>query len=69
LPTGKPGNTAVFAFKREPADLRLASLRTRAKELERTHKIEFLQFVEKLAEHNPSSSNRLFMSNAAATSA
>jgi spermidine synthase len=43
-------------------------LRNRAKELERTHKIEFLQFVEKLAEHNPSSSNRLFMSNAAATS-
>ncbi len=68
LPTGKPGNTAVFAFKREPADLRLASLRNHAKELERTHKIEFLQFVEKLAEHNPSSSNRLFMSNAAATS-
>lgn len=63
LPTGKPGNIAVFAFKREPADLRLASLRLRAKELEHGHKIEFLQFVEKLAEHNPSSSNRLFMSN------
>ena len=61
LPTGKPGNIAVFGFKREPADLRLTSLRDRAKVLEQTHKIEFLQFIEKLAEHNPSSSNRLFM--------
>jgi len=48
LPTGKPGNIAVFGFKREPADLRLTSLRERAKALEKTHKIEFLQFVEKL---------------------
>jgi spermidine synthase len=61
LPTGKPGNIAVFGFKREPADLRLASLRERAKKLEQTHKIEFLQFVEKFAEHNSSSNNRLFM--------
>lgn len=61
LPTGRPGNIAVFGFKREPADLRLSSLRTRAKALEKTHKIEFLQFVEKLAEHNDSSSNRIFM--------
>jgi spermidine synthase len=61
LPTGKPGNIAVFGFKREPADLRLNSLRDRAKLLEKTHKIEFLQFVEKLKEHNSSSSNRLFL--------
>lgn len=61
LPTGKPGNIAVFGFKREPADLRLSSLRERARTLEKTHKIEFLQFIDKLAEHNPSSSNRLFM--------
>lgn len=61
LPTGRPGNIAVFGFKREPADLRLASLRSRARVLEKTHKIEFLQFVEKLAEHNDSSSNRIFM--------
>ena len=61
LPTGKPGNIAVFGFKREPMDLRIANLRERAKTLEKTHKIEFLQFVEKLAEHNASSNNRLFM--------
>ena len=61
LPTGRPGNVAVFGFKREPGDLRISSLRARAKELEKTHKIEFLQFVEKLAEHNESTSNRIFM--------
>ncbi len=61
LPTGKPGNIAVFGFKQAPADLRMASLRERAKYLEQSHKIEFLQFVEKLAEHNSSSNNRLFM--------
>ncbi|HSI43536.1 MAG TPA: polyamine aminopropyltransferase [Methylotenera sp.] len=63
LPTGKPGNIAVFGFNREPADLRIASLRERAKMLEKSHKIEFLQFVEKLAEHNQSSNNRIFMSS------
>lgn len=63
LPTGKPGNIAVFGFNRMPADLRIASLRERAKMLEKTHKIEFLQFVEKLAEHNQSSNNRIFMSS------
>lgn len=61
LPTGKPGNIAVFGFKREPADLRISHLRERAKTLEKTHSIEFLQFIEKLVEHNHSSSNRLFM--------
>lgn len=61
LPTGRPGNVAVFGFRREPADLRIASLRARAKALEKTHKIEFLQFVERLAAHNNSTANRIFM--------
>lgn len=62
LPTGKPGNIVVFGFNREPADLRIATLRERAKMLEKDHQIEFLQFVEKLAEHNQSSNNRIFLS-------
>lgn len=61
LPTGKPGNIAVFGFKREPADLRISSLRAKAKILEKIHKIEFVQFVEKLAQHNQSTANRIFM--------
>lgn len=61
LPTGKPGNIAVFGFKRTPQDLRIATLRERAKALQQTHKIEFLDFVDALAEHNPSSQHRIFM--------
>lgn len=61
LPTGKPGNIVVFGFKRMPNDLRIASLRSRAKELEAAHKIEFVQFVEKLKEHNASTNNRLML--------
>ena len=61
LPTGKPGNIVVFGFKRLPNDLRIASLRSRAKELEAQHKIEYLTFEEKLKEHNASTSNRLML--------
>ena len=61
LSTGKPGNIVVFGFKRLPSDLRIASLRTLAKELEAAHKIEFVQFVEKLKENNASTSNRLML--------
>lgn len=59
LPTGRPGNIVVFGFRRLPPDLRWTALRERAKILEQQHKIEFLQFVEKLRDHNPSSANRL----------
>lgn len=61
LPTGRPGNIVVFGFRRAPADLRWATLRERAKALESHHKIEFLQFVEKLRDHNPNTSNRLLL--------
>lgn len=63
LPTGGPGNVAVFGFKREPADLRISTLRMRAKALEKTHRVEFIQFVEKLAQHNSSTANRIFMNS------
>ena len=61
LPTGRPGNIVVFGFKRAPSDLRWATLRERAKTLELAHKIEFLEFVEKLREHNPNTNNRLLL--------
>lgn len=61
LRTGKPGNIAVFGFKHGVADLRINTLREQAKLLEKTHKIEFLQFVEKLADNNTSSNNRIFL--------
>jgi len=58
LPTGKPGNIIVFAFKQLP-DLRIVNLRERAKILEHDHKIEFLSFLEKLCEHNPHDNKQL----------
>jgi spermidine synthase len=61
LPTGRPGNIIVFGFCRVPADLRWTTLRERAKELEASHEIEFLEFVEKLREHNDNTSNRLIL--------
>lgn len=59
LRTGRPGNVVVFGFKRPPRDLRWSTLRVRAKVLQDNHKIEFLEFVEKLKDENLSTSNRL----------
>lgn len=59
LPTGRPGNIIVFGFRRPPADMRWASLRERAKQLQSAYKIEFLEFVERLRDHNQHTSNRL----------
>jgi spermidine synthase len=61
LPTGRPGNIVVIGFRRMLTDLRWAALRERAKALEAYHKIEFLEFVEKLREHNPNTQHRLLM--------
>jgi len=59
LRTGRPGNIVVFGFKRPPRDLRWSTLRVRAKALQENHKIEFLEFVEKLKDENKSTTNRL----------
>ena len=59
LRTGRPGNIVVFGFKRPPRDLRWSTLRVRAKALQENHKIEFLEFVEKLKDENLSTTNRL----------
>ena len=59
LPTGRPGNIVVFGFRRAPADLRWASLRERAKVLAEQYQLEFLEFVERLRDNNPNTSNRL----------
>jgi spermidine synthase len=59
LPTGKPGNIVVFGFK-QLSGLRIIKLRERAKNLEFSHKIEFLSFFEKLCEHNPHNNKQFF---------
>lgn len=66
LPTGRPGNILIFGFRREPRDLRWASLRERAKALEAEYRIEFLEFLEKLRDHNPNTANRLLLERTSA---
>lgn len=61
LATGRPGNILVFGFKREPDDLRWATLRERAKALEAEYQLEFLDFLESLRDRNACSNHRLFM--------
>lgn len=65
LPTGRPGNIIVFAFRRHPLESRWAALREHARKLEQHHKIEFLQFLEKIWDCNPSTSHRLTFGNKA----
>ena len=59
LPTGKPGNIVVFGFKFVP-NLQKEHLLERARELENSHKIEFMRFLEKLCDHNPHNHKQLF---------
>ncbi|OIQ77420.1 spermidine synthase [mine drainage metagenome] len=61
LPTGRPGNIVVFAFRRAPADLRWSTLREQARHLAADYRIEFLEFVERLRDNNPNTSNRLIL--------
>jgi spermidine synthase len=59
LPTGKPGNIVVFGFQQTP-DLKIASLREHAKQLEQQHAIEFVSFLDKLCEHNSNNNKQFF---------
>lgn len=61
LPTGRPGNVVVFAFKRYAGDLRVIALRDRARKLAADYPIEFATFVERLQDHNLHTSNRLML--------
>jgi len=61
LPTGRPGNIVVFGFRRAPADLRWTTLRERAKAMSSDYGIDFLEFVERLRDNNPNTSNRLIL--------
>lgn len=51
LPTGKPGNIIVFAFK-DPVKLTEKRLRERALKLNHQHIIDFTEYLDKLHEQN-----------------
>lgn len=61
MPTGRPGNIVIFAFRRQAGDLRWATLRERAKMLQMRLCIEFLDFSERLRDNNVSTTNRLVL--------
>jgi spermidine synthase len=64
LRTSRPGNIVVMGFAQMPADVRWASLRQRAKQLEQQYGIEFLKFVEQIKDDNPASEHRLLLGEA-----
>ena len=61
MPTGHPGNIIVFGLRGPPAELRWNRLRERARALQKNLGIEFLEFVRRLRDNNPASTNRLII--------
>ena len=61
MPTGRPGNIVIFAFRRNAGDLRWKVLRDRAKQLQSGLRIEFLDFAERLRDNNLNTANRLIV--------
>lgn len=61
MPTGRPGNIVVFAFRRVPPDLRWETLRAHARQMEGLYPIEFLEFVGRLRDANLHSAHRILL--------
>lgn len=61
LPTGRPGNIAVFGFARHAGDLRWATLRERAQTLKNLYKIDFMDLLERIRDNNLNTTNRLLL--------
>lgn len=61
LPAAKPGNIAVFAFKRSPGQPGWDDLQRRAQALETAHGLEFTRFVQALAVMNAHDAERLLL--------
>lgn len=59
MPTGRPGNIVVFAFKGYAGDMRWTALKARAKMLSSDHRIEFFKFLDNLREYNLHNPTRL----------
>jgi spermidine synthase len=57
MPTGKPGNIIVFGFRSELMIPNIATLKERAKLLMQTHRIDYLDLVQRLQDHNPNDGN------------
>jgi len=61
IPTGRPGNVVVMAFKRVPDELRWDAIRAKAKVLDAEFDLGFMDLLERLRDHNPNTNNRISM--------
>lgn len=61
VPTGRPGNIVVMAFKRLPAELRWEALREKSKMLDAEWNLGFMGLLERLRDHNPNTPHRITM--------
>jgi spermidine synthase len=61
LPAEKPGNVAVFAFRRHPGNPDWAELESRARALEAGYGLEFTRFVASLRKMNRHDAERMYI--------
>ena len=61
VPTGRPGNIVVMAFKRIPGELRWEQIRQQAKALDAELKLDFMGLLERLRDHNNHTPSRILM--------
>lgn len=61
MPTGRPGNIVVFAFKQKPAELRWEAIRSKAREWDNQYELDFMGLLERLKDHNPNTPHKLIM--------
>ncbi len=61
IPTGRPGNIVVFGFTKPLHETRWDALRAKARELDATYQLNFMDLLERLRDHNPNSPHRILM--------
>lgn len=61
IPTGRPGNIVVFAFTKPLPEARWDALRTKARALDATYQLNFMDLLERLRDHNPNTPHRILM--------
>lgn len=61
IPTGRPGNIVVMAFKRVPMELRWEQVRQKAKEIDAEFNLDFMGLLDRLKDNNQHTPSRITM--------
>lgn len=61
IPTGRPGNIVVMAFKRVPTELRWEQVRQKAKEIDAEFNLDFMGLLDRLKDNNQHTPSRITM--------